>query len=117
MNPYYYLFYKLSRFLNKKGNNEWGVIYAVSLLPGIVLVIGYVRVLKITPEIFDGGYKYSLILLLIVLFILNSVIFLNKKRVNRIMDRYRNEPEAQRKLGNVTIILTALLAIALIIFA
>lgn len=95
----------------------WGVIYAVSLLPGIVLVISYVRVLKITPEIFDGVFKYSLILLLILLFILNSVMFLNKKRVNRIMNRYKNETEAQRKLGNAIIILTALLTIALIIFA
>jgi hypothetical protein len=103
--------------LNKKGDNEWGVIYAVSLLPGIVLVIGYVRVLKITPEIFDGGYKYSLILLLVVLFILNSVIFLNKKRVYRIMNRYKNESETQRKLGNAAVIVTALLSLLFILFA
>ncbi len=34
MNPYYYMFYKLSRFLNEKGNNEWGPIAAMTWFNG-----------------------------------------------------------------------------------
>ncbi len=117
MNPYYYLFYKLTRFLNKKGKNEWGVIYAVSLFPGIILSIGYAKALKLTPKMFDGFYIYPLILLLAIIFIFNSIMFLNKKRVSRIIKHYENETEAQRKLGNAIIILLVLITLALIIIS
>ena len=116
MSPYYYLFYKLSRFLNKKGNNEWGPVYAISLLIGWNIGMVYIKVLPITGENFIGGYKIVLIVILVSLFITNCVLFLNKKRVKEIMNRYKGESETSRKIGNFLVILYVVLSLGLIIF-
>lgn len=117
MNPYYYLFYKLSRLLNKKGDNIWGVIFAVSGLIGWNIVFIYIKSFSITQDEFEGEYKIILIAIAILLFVTNSIMFLNKMRVKAIMNRYNNETEVKRKLGNVAVLLYAVLTVALIIFA
>jgi Ca2+/Na+ antiporter len=116
MNPYYYLFYKLSRFLNKKGNNEWGVIYGISILIGSNIMIAYVRFFNINQEESEGVYKIILIAIGILLFVTNSVLFISKRRVENIMKRYKNESEIKRKIGNAIVLLYVVLTIALIIF-
>ncbi len=116
MNPYYFLFYKLNRFLNKKGNNEWGVIYSITVLIGSNIVIAYVKFFNITQEESEGVYKIILITIGILLFVTNSVMFLNKKLVERIMNRFNNESETKRKLGNAAVLLYVVLTLALIVF-
>jgi lipopolysaccharide assembly outer membrane protein LptD (OstA) len=116
MNPYYYLFYKLTYFLNKKGDNEWGVIFALSGLLGWNVVIVYVKAFNITQDNFNGIYMSTSIVIAILLFVANSAMFLNKKRVERIMNRYKNETELKRKIGNVAVLLYAALTVALIVF-
>lgn len=114
MNPYYYLFYKLSRFINKKGNNEWGPVYAISVLIGWNIGMAYVKVLPITRENFIGIYKTVLIVIFVVLFIANCILFLNKKRVKAIMTRYRKESAVSRITGNILVILYVALSLGLI---
>jgi hypothetical protein len=116
MNPYYYLFYKLSRFLDKKGNNENGPIFAISILIGWNLGIVFIKILHITQENYQSKYKYGLILMAITLFIINYVLFLNKKRVKEIVNRYKLETERSRKIGNFLVILYVVLSLGLIIF-
>lgn len=43
MNPYFYLFYRLSRFLNRSGKNEMAPIYAITILVGMNVSLLYVR--------------------------------------------------------------------------
>lgn len=116
MTPYYYLFYKFSRFLNKKGNNEWGAIYALTVLIGWNVGIIYIKVLPINLENFKSSYKYGLIGFVAVLFIANAILFLNKKRVKDIMSRYKGETERDRKMGNFLVILYVILSLVLIVF-
>ena len=116
MNPYYYLFYKLSRFLNRKGNNENGPIFALSILIGWNLGIVYINVLPVTQVNYQSSYKLGIIAIGILLFIMNYFLFLNKKRVKGIMNRYKNESETSRKTGNVLVILYVALSLALIVF-
>ncbi|MDA3942172.1 MAG: hypothetical protein PF694_01380 [Bacteroidetes bacterium] len=117
MNPYYYFFYKLTRFLNKKGNNEWGVIFAISGLVGWNFVIAYVKTFNITQEESEGVYKVILIVIGILLFSTNALLFTNKHRVEKILKRYQNESVVQKKLGSIAVLLYAILTISLIIFA
>lgn len=117
MNPYYYLFYKLHRFLNKKGDNIWGVIFAVSALFAWNFVFIYIKLFSITNDEFKGVYKTILIAIAIFIFVTNSVMFLNKQRVERIMNRYKSESELKRKLGNIAVLLYAVLTVALIVFS
>ena len=116
MNPYYYLFYRLSQFLNKKGNNEWGPIYALTVLVGWNIVVAYVKHFGITSENSQGTYKTVLILIAIALFITNSILFLNKQRVETIMDRYNGESTKSRKIGGFLLILYIVLSLGLIMF-
>jgi hypothetical protein len=97
MNPYYYLFYKLSRFLNKKGNNENAPIFVLSILIGWNIGIAYIKGFPVTQESYQSSYKYGIIAIAIVLFIINYVLFLDKNRVKAIMSRYKGESEASRK--------------------
>ena len=116
MNPYYYLFYRFNQYLNKKKDNEWGVIYAMTVLPGWNIIIIYINTLPITQENLDGTYKTILIVIACAFFILNSVLFLNKTRVSRIMKRYQNESETSRKIGGVIIILYIIFSVGLVVF-
>lgn len=116
MNPYYYLFYKLSRFLNKKGNNEWGPVYAISVLIGWNIGMAYIKILPITRENFIGSYKTVLVMILVSLFIANCILFLNKKKVKAIMSRYKGESETKRKVGSFLVILYVILSLALVVF-
>lgn len=116
MNPYYYLFYKLSRSLNKKGNNEWGPIGGITLLIECNIVVIYVNLFHITEENSNGIYKTILIIIFIILFVLNSILFLNKKRVKEIMNSYKGESETSGKIGSLLVILYVALSLALIIF-
>lgn len=116
MNPYYYLFYKLTRFLNKKRNNEWGPIAAITWFTGWYIGVIYIKVLPVTHENYQSNFKYGVIVLAIALFIANTVLFLNKNRVKEIMNRYKGESETSRILGNSLVILYILLSLGLIVF-
>ncbi len=116
MNPYYYLFYKLSRFLNKKGNNDWGPVYALSVLVGWNIVVIYVNIFHITERNSKGVHKTLLIMIGIALFIANSILFLNKKRIKAIISIYKGEFGRSRKVGNFLVILYILLSLAMIVF-
>ena len=115
MNPYYYLFYKLSSFLNKKGNNEMGPIFAISVLIGWNIVVIFVILFSITEENSQGLNKTVLIIVFIILFATNCILFLKKKRVIEIEKRYKNESNTSRKVGNFLVILYVALSAGFIL--
>jgi hypothetical protein len=116
MNPYYYLFYKLSRSLNKKGNNEWGPIYALSVLIGWNILVVYINLFHITEANSKGIFKTMFGVIAIALFITNAILFLNKRRGKEITNRFKGETERNRKIGNLLVILYVILSLALIVF-
>lgn len=116
MNPYYYLFYKLSRFLNKKGNNEMGSIYAITIIILMNIVFIYVKSFHITRENSHGLFKVILGIVIVCLFAANTILFQNKTRVKEIMNRFKGESEANRKIGNFLVILYVALSLVLIVF-
>ncbi len=116
MNLYYYLFYKISRFLNKKGNNEWGVMYAFSLLIGCNIGLIYIKVLPVTKENFNTGFKTILIVILIVLFIINYILFLHKNKYKYIVKRYENETLRNKNIGNFLVVTYVVLTFLSIFF-
>ena len=118
MNPYYYLYYKISRILNKKGNNEWGAMYALSFLIFINLIVVYVNVFHVTKENFkSGGYKISLIIIGIVLFITNYALFLHKNKYKQIIKRYEKETLRRQKIGSFFVVMYFILTLLSIFFA
>src|SRR5699024_931683 len=88
MNPYYYLFYKLNRFLNKKGNNEWGPIGGLTFLLQLNIIFIYSFTFKHFNLSLKNTYKvYIFISIFSLLFIFNFFFFLNKKRINYIIPK------------------------------
>lgn len=116
MNPYYYLFYKLSSFLNKKGNNEMGPIFALTVLLGWNSIIIQAKVFRINSENYASNHKYVLLVFTAVVFIINLYLFLNKKRLKEINNRYKGETERSRKVGSFLVILYIVLSLRLLIF-
>ena len=116
MSPYYYLFYKLTCFLNKKGNNELGPIYGVSFFIGLNILYTYVNVFPATDESSKNFNKIIIGVIAFALFITNSILFSNKKRVNRIMERYQKESETSKKIGTFLVILYIVVSLGLIVF-
>lgn|SRR5690554_3961783 len=113
-NPYYYLFYRFNQFLNKKRDNEWGPIFGISVLIGWNFGVIFRKILPITKENFDGPYKYSAILLAILIFIFNSVLFLNKERIGKITERYGNESQTSKRIGGWLVVFYILLSLGLV---
>lgn len=117
INPYYYLFYKVSRLLNKRGDNEWGPVYAISVLMGLNIGIVYIRMFDVTRDNFEHGYKAVLIIIGIILFAANCILFLNKKRCREIERRFKNESIVNRRIGNALIIIYVLLTFLSLLLA
>jgi len=116
MNLYYYLFYKLSKFINKKGNNEYGPIFAISVLLSLNIGLFFTKILPVTQENYQRSYEKGVYAIVIMIIILNYILFLNKRRVSEIMNRYQRESETNRKLGNALVILYVVVSLGLIFF-
>ncbi len=99
MNIYYYLFYRVSKVLNKKGDNEWGPIGALSFFLLINIIVFYINVFQVNNENFNSGYKQGLIVIGIIIFLVNSVLFFDKKRSRNIIKRYEKESHKSIILG------------------
>lgn len=116
INPYYYLFYKLSRFLNRKGNNEWGPIGAMTWFNGWYAVAAYSQVFPPSQAGPVINHKIVIGALIVALFVTNSILFLNRNRVEKIMSQYERESERSRRIGGFLVILYVVLSFALILF-
>ncbi len=115
MNPYYYLFYKLTQFLNKKGNNEWGPIGAITLLVELNIGVLYVKYFSVDRNNFNE-HKVTLIIIFAFIFILNTILFLNKKRTKKINEHYQNESKRRRNTGSFLVILYVIFSLGVIVF-
>jgi|18_taG_2_1085343.scaffolds.fasta_scaffold04370_2 uncharacterized membrane protein len=116
MNPYYYLFYRLNQFFNKNNNNEWGPIFGISVFLGWNLVVIYITILPITKANYEDAYKTIFIVILALIFIVNSILFLNNKRLKEIMDYSNKESKSARKLYGFFIIIYILISFGLIFY-
>jgi hypothetical protein len=117
MNLYYYLYYRFSNVLDKKGNNEWGPIGALTFFPLINFGVIYINVFPVTEENFNNGHKLFLIIFAGTVFILNSILFLNKKRRNKIKSHYKLESKKNRINGQIVLTLYVATSLILIFFA
>ncbi len=105
MNIYYYLFYKLSGVLNKKGKNEWGPIAAITFFPFVNIITVFVNTLPNNVKELKNGYGVGLILIGSVLFITNTILFLNKKRYREIQKRFQGESLRSKMIGKFVVLL------------
>ncbi len=118
MNPYYYLYYKISRILNKKGNNAWGAMYALSLLIYINIIVIFVNVFHVTKENFIiSGFKIGFIIIGIILFVTNYAIFLHKNKYKHIIKRFEKETSRSRRIGSLLTIIYFVLTLFSIFLA
>jgi len=117
MNIYYYLFYKLSDFLNKKGKNEWGPIAAITFLISLNIGLLYINIFPVTSENFVEGHKTILIIVGVFFFLLNTCLFLNKKRLQKIINRYKGESLKNKRMGSFLVILYVTITLISIFFA
>jgi len=92
-------------------------IGGITLFIGCNLVVIYVPLFNINEQNLNGIYKTILIIISIILFITNSVLFSNKRRVAEIMARYKSESESSRKAGNTLVLLYIVLSLGLIVFS
>lgn len=104
MNPYYYLFYKINRVVNKNEDNEWGAIFGITVLIGWNFALIYNKTTKDDINSLDRHKPY-LIGFIIVLFIINSILFSNRDRVSRIEARYKNESRTNKIIGGIIVII------------
>lgn len=99
MNLYYYLFYKLSQFLNKKGDNEWGPIYAITIIILMNIIFVYVKLFDITEENSQGSYKTILGIVIICIFITNAILFQDRGGSKKLQTTIRANLYETEKLG------------------
>jgi len=117
MNPYYYLYYKISQLINKKGNNQWGAMYALSFLIFINIIVIYIKVFHVTLGNFNNSYKIGIIIIGIVLFIANYILFLHKDRYINIVKRYKRETLRGNRIGSSLVITYIIVTLLSIFFA
>jgi hypothetical protein len=117
MNIYYYFFYKISVILNKKGNNEWGPIAAITFFPLISTVPFIVMLMPDDITDLKNIYGFGLFTIASVFFIINTFLFLNKKRRLEIQKRFQGESLRSKRIGNIIVLLYIIFAIACIFMA
>lgn len=97
INPYYYIFYRFNLVLNKRGDNQWGTISAISFFTTLYLMIIFGTLFDINQGS-SSQDKSLLVVIGLAVFGLNSVLFLDSNRVNRIMESYRHESANKGKI-------------------
>ena len=117
MNIYYYFFYKISGVLNRKGNNDLGPVVAITFFPLLttVPVIAYFIPNNVTN--LKNVYGVGIVIICILFYILNSFLFLNKKRRREIQRRFQGESLRNKMIGNIIVLLYIIFAIACIFMA
>lgn len=80
MNPYYYLFYKISLFLNKNGKNSDSPIYAITFFTGQYIGIFYIKYFSITENNFDEHKPFLIIILIFLSWKVKSLSFCNQEQ-------------------------------------
>lgn len=118
VNPYYYLYYKLSCFLNKKGDNRSGPVYVLSFLIGLNILFIYAIISKsfeieLRP---NDKHVYAFLILFLCFLYFNKYVFLYKKKDLVIVDHFKNKSLASKKLGTFLVICYIILSIILLFF-
>jgi hypothetical protein len=68
-----------------------GVVYAITIIILMNIVFIYVKSFHITRENSHGLYKIILGIVIVCLFATNTILFQNRNRVKKIMNRYKGE--------------------------
>lgn len=116
MNPYFYVFYKLSNLLNKKGNNKRGPINALTLLVLIDICFIYIKVFDISQSNAKEIYKIGIIIISISLFLINNYLFLYNDRYREIQAKYSKEGIKQKKIGSILVIFYVIVTFGTLFF-
>jgi hypothetical protein len=117
MNIYYYFFYKISRVLNKKENNDLGPIVAITFFPLATTIPILVYFIPDDVTNLKNIYGVGIVIFCLLFYILNSVLFLNKKRRREIQKRFQGEPLRSKRIGSIIVLLYIIFAIASIFMA
>lgn len=115
MNIYYYIFFKIYRFVRKmahKGDIEWNVMFGITVLVGLNFVVLFSNFLPMSMENFKKDYKVWFITVVILIFLANYFLFVHNKRYLRILDRFKDESNKQRRIGAVCVILYVILSVS-----
>lgn len=98
INPFDYLYYKLDRDTRKLSSVSYGVP------TGMVLFFG-LNYLTIYALLTGGGFpsNTSLIVAILLISIPTVIPFLSRKRVFRILRKYRKESENSRIIGSLIV--------------
>ena len=92
-------------------------MYALTVFVGMNIIVVYSKILPITEENSQGGYKIGIGAILIALFITNYILFLHKNKYKQIIKLYKNESLRSRKTGSFVVIFYMVLSIAILILA
>jgi hypothetical protein len=109
MNPYYYLFYKINFALNKKGNYVLGPIAAITSLLAINFVFLFDSIIK---NVYNELEEFSfaiIITFVAIVYIINLVLFADKKRVKKINLSFQGESKKRKYFGNFLVTIYVLL--------
>jgi hypothetical protein len=117
MNIYYYFFYKVSGVLNKKGNNDLGPIVAITFFPLATTIPILVYFIPGDVTNLKNIYGIGIVIFCLLFYILNSVLFLNKKRCREIQKRFQGESLLSKRIGNFVVLIYIVFAIASIFIA
>lgn len=117
MNIYYYFFYKISGVLNKKGNNDLGPIVAITFFPIATTIPILVYFIPDDVTNLKNIYGVGIVIFCLLFYILNSVLFLNKKRRREIQKRFQGESLLSKRIGNFAVLLFIIISVISIFFA
>ncbi len=119
MNPYYYVFARIYRMLNRKrhwSGSEWNVVFALTLGVCLNLMTIYIKVFKVTSEGFNKFHKVPIVAIGLTFFLFNCYLFIYKDKYKRIISAYKGEPTLRKTIFGILIVLYFMVTFALIIF-
>jgi hypothetical protein len=112
MNIYYYIYYKLYKFVCKtnKGIAEWAsmIFYSLLLFFNIVTVLYYLHLLKSGVLVRNG--QGVMVSTEVFLLIINYALFIRNRRYLKVLKKYSNETNTYRFIGSFLVILYIILS-------
>jgi len=114
MNFYKYLFYKLYSFVksvDKRKGAEWGAMNALSILVLTNVGILHNKLFSVAKGSYTSNWKIPLILIGVLIYATNYLLFVHKNGFASIEKQYKNETPTKRRIGTFIVILYLLLTL------
>jgi hypothetical protein len=113
MRLYYYVFYCIYRVWIKMDGTDHAFKAMAAL--SLILMWNFITI-AIYFEVFDNIDKYTFVVTVIGILVINYFVFIHNKKYLEIEELFKNESKAQKKIGGLATLIYAIFSLVIMLW-